>query len=176
MLIYREASIHDAEAIARTEVASKEVSLVGVIEFMAPEYELDYGRLLEKWKGYIEKTRNPSQSKDPRVIYAALDGTLMVGYTACHHTTKWGVEGELQSMYVLKDYQGQGIGTHLFELVVNWVRGGGIYSMGVNLYSENPYRRFYEKMGGEYLRPSALLWKDLKNWTLLPARGLIDGQ
>lgn len=33
MLIYREASIHDAEAIARTEVASKEASLVGAIEF-----------------------------------------------------------------------------------------------------------------------------------------------
>ena len=39
MLTYREASIYDAEAIARTEVASKEASLVGVIEFMAPEYE-----------------------------------------------------------------------------------------------------------------------------------------
>ena len=96
MSIYREASIHDAEAIARTEVASKEASLVGVIEFMAPEYELDYDRLLAQWKGYIEKTRNSSQSKDARIIYAAFDGTLMVGYAACHHTTKWGVGSELQ--------------------------------------------------------------------------------
>ncbi len=165
MLIYREASIHDAEAIARTEVASKEASLVGVIEFMASEYELDYNRLLAQWKGYIEKTRNPKKSKDPRVIYAAFDDELMVGYAACHHTTKWGVGSELQSMYVLKDYQGQGIGTHLFELVVDWLLADGIYSMGVNLYSENPFRRFYEKMGGKYLRPSVLLWKDLKNWT-----------
>ena len=138
MLIYREASIHDAEAIARTEAASKEASLVGVIEFMAPEAELAYEHLLAKWRGYIEKTRNPSQSKDSRVIYAAFDGTLMVGYAACHHATKWGVESELQSMYVLKDYQGQGIGTHLFELVVDWLRADGLYSMGVNLYSENP--------------------------------------
>ncbi len=165
MLTYRQASIYDAEAIARTEVASKEASLVGVIEFMAPEYELNYDRLLAQWKGYIEKTRNPKKSKNPRVIYVALDGARMVGYAACHHTTKWGVGSELQSMYVLKDYQGQGIGTHLFELVVDWVRAAGIHSMGVNLYSENPYRRFYEKMGGEYLRPSALLWKNLKNWT-----------
>ncbi len=165
MIIYREASIHDAEAIARTEAASKQASLVGVIEFMAPEYELDYDQLLVKWKGYIEKTRSPRKSKDPRVIYAAFDGGLMVGFAACHHTTKWGVESELQSMYVLKDYQGQGIGTHLFELVVEWLRENGICSMGVNLYSDNPYRQFYEKMGGEYLRSSALLWKDLKIWT-----------
>ena len=133
MLTYREASIHDAEAIARMEVASKQASLVGVIEFMAPEYELDYDHLLPKWKGYIEKTRNPNRSKDPRIIYAAFNGALMVGYAACHHTTKWGVESELQSMYVLKDYQVQGIGTHLFELLVNWVRADGIYSMGVNM-------------------------------------------
>ena len=133
MLTYREASIHDAEAIARMEVASKQASLVGVIEFMAPEYELDYDHLLPKWKGYIEKTRNPNRSKDLRIIYAAFNGALMVGYAACHHTTKWGVESELQSMYVLKDYQVQGIGTHLFELLVNWVRADGIYSMGVNM-------------------------------------------
>ena len=100
---------------------------------MAPEYELGYDHILEKWKGYIRKTRNPSKSKDPRVIYAAFDGALMVGYAACHHTTKWGVESELQSMYVLKDYQGQGIGTHLFELLVNWVWADGIYSMGANM-------------------------------------------
>ncbi len=100
---------------------------------MAPEYELGYDHILEKWKGYIRKTRNPSKSKDPRVIYAAFDGVLMVGYAACHHTTKWGVESELQSMYVLKDYQGQGIGTHLFELLVNWVWADGIYSMGANM-------------------------------------------
>ena len=55
---------------------------------------------------------------------------------------------------------------HVFELVVNWVRTDGIYSMGVNMYSRNPYRRFYKKLGGEYLRPSALLWNDLKNWML----------
>ena len=48
MITYREASIHDAEAIARTEAASKQASLVGVIEFMAPEYELHYDQLLVK--------------------------------------------------------------------------------------------------------------------------------
>ncbi|MDE0502627.1 MAG: hypothetical protein OXI86_01000 [Candidatus Poribacteria bacterium] len=73
---------------------------------MAPEYELDYDRLLSQWKGYIEKTRNPKKSMDPRVTYAAFDGKLMVGYAACHHTSKWGVESGLQSTYVLRDYQG----------------------------------------------------------------------
>jgi hypothetical protein len=57
---------------------------------------------------------------------------------------------------------------HVFELVVNWVRTDGIYSMGVNvnMYSENPYWRFYEKMGGEYLKSSAQLWRTVKNWAL----------
>lgn len=88
----------------------------------------------------------------------------MVGYVAGHHTTKWGVETELQSMYILQNYQGLGIGTRLFAMLVDWLRQSGVRSLGVNVFAESPYNRFYEKMGGEEIRPGVMLWKDLSGW------------
>lgn len=36
---------------------------------------------------------------------------------------------------------------HLFEPVVDWVQADELYIMGVNIYSDNPHRRFYEEDG-----------------------------
>jgi len=56
--------------------------------------------------------------------------------------------GELGSIYVLGSEQGHGIGTTLVGEVARHLAATGHRSMLVWVLEQNPYRRFYEKLGG----------------------------
>ena len=58
------------------------------------------------------------------------------------------LKGELYCIYILQEYQGQGIGRLLMEKVVQELAGLELNSMLVWVLEDNPSRRFYEKMGG----------------------------
>ena len=60
--------------------------------------------------------------------------------------------GEIYALYVLKNYQQQGVGTKLVSALARRLNQFGIYSMLVRVLEHNPYRRFYEKINGIYLR------------------------
>lgn len=62
-----------------------------------------------------------------------------------------GYDGELSSIYLLKDYQGQGIGKKLLNPVVESLKRKGINSMLVLVLEDNPSRYFYEAVGGQKL-------------------------
>lgn len=157
MISYREASIDDAASIARVEVESKRASIPDVVS----EGEMDYNWSLNRWIGYLNKTSSPRYALDPRIIYLACDGERVVGYAACHHTTKQGIEAELQSIYVLKEYQRQGIGTALVMRVVKWLLADGKNSLLAGFYGNNPYVTFYQKLDGD-LTEGPCIWRDLQ--------------
>jgi GNAT superfamily N-acetyltransferase len=56
--------------------------------------------------------------------------------------------GELEAIYVLKEHQGHGIGTVLVREVARFLVSTGRTSMIVWVLPQNPYRRFYERLGG----------------------------
>jgi len=60
--------------------------------------------------------------------------------------------GEIYALYVLKNHQRQGIGAELVAALANKLNHFGIYSMLFWVLEHNPYRRFYEKISGMYLR------------------------
>jgi GNAT superfamily N-acetyltransferase len=64
--------------------------------------------------------------------------------------------GEIYELYVLKEYQRRGAGSELVSSLVTEFNNLGIYSMLVQVLDENPYRRFYEKINGIYLRNSRI--------------------
>jgi GNAT superfamily N-acetyltransferase len=53
---------------------------------------------------------------------------------------------------VLKNYQRKGVGTKLVSALAKQLNQFGIFSMLVRVLEDNPYRRFYEKINGIYLR------------------------
>ena len=154
---FREASIDDAPAIARTEVESKLASIPG---FVSP-IEVNLDARLERWTHYINRTRSPNLALDPRTVLLACAERDVVGYIACHQTTKWGVAAELQSLYILKSYQGRGIGRALFSLIVTWLEKTDLRSLGVGVHQNSPYNRFYQKLGGIQRDEHTYLWT---NW------------
>ena len=61
--------------------------------------------------------------------------------------------GELLVIYLLPGYQRRGIGHKLTVATALWVLGEGLESMIVWVLCENhPARRFYEALGGQYVR------------------------
>lgn len=157
MISYREATIDDAASIAQTEVESKRASIPEVVS----EIEMDYDWSFNRWTGYINKTTSPGSALDPRIIYLACDKETVVGYAACHHTTKQGIEAELQSIYVLKEYQGQGIGSALLKRIVEWLLADGKKSLLAGFYDKNSYVAFYKKLR-ENLANGPCIWYDLQ--------------
>jgi GNAT superfamily N-acetyltransferase len=63
-----------------------------------------------------------------------------------------GFSGELGAIYILKEHQGQGIGSALVGHVARHLLATGRSDMIVWVIAENPYRRFYEKLGGVFVR------------------------
>jgi len=59
-----------------------------------------------------------------------------------------GFTGELGSIYVLPAHQGKGVGTALVREVVRHLQRSGHSNMIVWVLEQNPYRRFYERLGG----------------------------
>jgi GNAT superfamily N-acetyltransferase len=161
MISYREGSVADAPVIATVEVRSKQQSIPDICSGI--QMDGDWSR--QRWETYLEGSRSPRFALAPRVLYLAYDADVAVGYGACHCTTKRGIDSELQSLYVLKDYQGRGIGTALVGMLAQWAYTAGCRSMLAGFHGDNPYARFYQKLGGD-LSQGPCIWHDLE--PLLP--------
>lgn len=57
--------------------------------------------------------------------------------------------GELYAIYILKEYQGRGIGSLLLEPIVKELTDQEIFAMLVLVLEDNPSRHFYEKLGAK---------------------------
>jgi len=78
--------------------------------------------------------------------------------------------GEIYTLYVLKNYQRQGVGRKLVENLARRFTNFGIHSMLVQVLKENPYRNFYQKINGVHLKTQGLpfagevLYVDYYGW------------
>jgi GNAT superfamily N-acetyltransferase len=64
--------------------------------------------------------------------------------------------GEIYTLYVLKNLQRKGIGTKLVSALAMQFNRLGIYSILVRVLKLNPYRQFYKKINGTYLKTEHL--------------------
>jgi ribosomal protein S18 acetylase RimI-like enzyme len=64
--------------------------------------------------------------------------------------------GEIYTLYVLRSHQRQGVGAKLVTALARGLRNLGIYSVLVQVLSQNPYRHFYKKINGIYLKTEPL--------------------
>jgi len=68
--------------------------------------------------------------------------------------------GEIYTLYVMKNLQRKGLGTQLVSALARWLSRLGIHSMLVQVLKRNPYRHFYEKINGIYLKTGRLPFAD----------------
>ncbi|WDF78644.1 GNAT family N-acetyltransferase [Mucilaginibacter sp. KACC 22773] len=146
----------DIEAITRVEIDSK---LQSFPELMEP-HDIDFEIRAYRWKTYFAK-QSPASARPQRVIFKAIDQDRMVGYLAVHLTSRYDKDAEIQSFYVLKEYQRRGIGTALLKEVASWAMNLNAKSLCVGIAPENPYQQIYLKYGGTFLNPHWIVWDDI---------------
>ncbi len=155
----RSATADDAETIVAIYRSSKLASLPELVE----SYDHDVTFLTNRWRSYIADGSRAQMSKGDGFVFIAYAEQTPVGYAAYHHTARHSVDAELQSLYVLPDAQGTGVGTALVHLIVARLVDEGSKSMCVGYDPRNPYRRFYWKHGAVEINPHWAIWGDVRS-------------
>jgi L-amino acid N-acyltransferase YncA len=140
----REANIADANGIAKVHVDSWRTTYENIIpdEFLK---NLSYERREQLWTNNIPKGN---------VFVAENDEGKIVGFSSGgkERSGKYKeYQGELSSIYILKEYQGQGIGKLLAKPVIKEIEKLGINTMLVLVLEDNNSRLFYEALGGKII-------------------------
>ena len=169
MVTLRKATVIDAGTISRVRAAGWQSAYRGII---ADEY-LDSMDV----DGWAEGLRFAmAESLHGAVLYVAELETEIVGWAwgGRNRDAPTAYAGELYAIYLLPEYQRQGIGLQLTTTTAARLLEEGLRSMVVWALQDNrPARRFYEKLGGAYagerrvtldgvpLNEVAYGWKDL---------------
>ena len=141
----REATIADADAIARVHVDSWRESYAGIF----PD-DLLRNLSWEERAGYWKKEL--LEEKGPGRIFVAEEGGIVKGFVSAGKSRKpeFPFDGEIYSLYLLKEAQGCGIGRKLFEKAQNSLKLEGMNSMLLLVLKDNnPAIEFYRHMGGK---------------------------
>jgi GNAT superfamily N-acetyltransferase len=143
MLILREASIDDLIGIAKVKIDTWKTTYKGIISDEALE-NLDLYEQAEKFKDLL-----PEKDNKKFLLVAEVDGVI-VGFSAggIEREGNYGIDGEVYAIYVLKQYQNQNIGKSLMKCSIEKLSGMGLNSFLIWVLESNPYKQFYEKLGG----------------------------
>ncbi|SDW89925.1 L-amino acid N-acyltransferase YncA [Marininema mesophilum] len=137
-MIIRKATIDDTSNIAKVQVESWRSTYSGFI----PADYLDSLSLSEKealWHKVISANKSSTyvvEIPSHQVIGFVNGGPEQTGAFPYSH--------ELYAIYILKEYQQQGLGIRLFQELAK----DGIHSFVVWVLAQNPSREFYKYLGG----------------------------
>jgi ribosomal protein S18 acetylase RimI-like enzyme len=142
----RRALLDDAAAIARVHVESWRTTYRDLLpaEFLASLSESGY---TERWQRVI----GDGSSR----VFLVEEEAEVVGFASCgrERAGEVGFAGELYAIYVLEPSQRRGHGRELVRAGVGGLREMGLKDMIIWVLRDNaPARRFYERLGGRYVR------------------------
>lgn len=142
----RRADIKDVTVIGHIHVDTWRTTYKGIMtdEFLS---SLSYEGRQRLWEDVL------SDPGKRTTVFVAEDDGQPVGFASCGAARdEKEFEGELYAIYVLRSSQGRGIGRRLVRSVVQDLRTRGFNSMLVWVLDENPFKRFYESLGGRHVR------------------------
>ena len=141
-MIIREATLADAEGIAKVHVDSWKTTYTNIIPV---EYlnKLSYEEREQLWKENITNSD---------VFVAENEEGKIVGFSSGgkERSSKYpDYTGELYAIYILKEYQGNGLGKLLVKPVIKELQQKNLFSMIVLVLEDNSSRLFYEALDGK---------------------------
>ncbi|WP_026908424.1 GNAT family N-acetyltransferase [Paucisalibacillus globulus] len=147
----RKAVITDASGIAKVHVDSWRTTYKNIIPEQALN-NLSYDKRTELWKRNITRAGN--------YVYVAENNQgEIVGFGDCGKREENEVEhsGDLTSIYLLKEYQGKGIGKELLKQILHTCLELGYKRVFVEVLEDNKTRYFYEYYGAELLKTEKIV-------------------
>lgn len=144
-VIIRTAEERDATAVGVLVVDTWRETYAGIFpdDFFS---DFTYEKQIEKSQNIIAQS---STEAGPLVAINAKGLPIGYAFGGANKNESLLFDSELHALYLLKSYQGQGIGKRLFRRVVEREAGRGSRSLFSWVVTENPARHFYEKMGGQ---------------------------
>ena len=135
----------DAPAIAEVHVASCRTTYKGIF----PDTLLDSLSVDKREQSWRETLALP-EPNSVTLVACNVDGSI-VGFVAsgAESTGLLVYESELYAIYLLQRAKRQGLGTLLVQHFVRELRARGFVSMAVWVLAANPFRKFYEAIGGK---------------------------
>lgn len=146
----RSANEQDAPAIARVHVDSWRQTYAGIVaaEFLV---SLSYERGKAMWRQTLTSPINLTLVAESR--QAGIVGFVSAG---AERSGDPFYTSEVYSIYLLKDHWRQGIGRRLFCAAARGLHQSGHSALLVWVLKENPARRFYEALGGTFVREQGI--------------------
>jgi len=144
MIKLRPAKPSDGRAIARIHVETWRSTYPGIVPDRAL-IDMNVDSKARSWRAELERPDAAGA-----VLVAELPGDGVIGFASAGHNRHPNLPfaGEVQTLYVLPDWQNQGIGRKLLVGCFAALRGHGFASAMVWVLADNPARFFYERMGG----------------------------
>ena len=145
--IIRKGTSADALGIATVQTLSWKITYNGII---ADTYldNLDIDSKAEWWTKAISQNVSVYVAETDRLVGFATGGK--------GDGQDSNYEGELYAIYLLKEFQGKGIGKMLFDEVAKEMTQNGINSMLVWVLKDNPSKDFYIKQGGKLIKEEVI--------------------
>lgn len=140
----RKAVLTDASGVAKVHVDSWRTTYKGIIpdEYLT---NLTYEGREQIWENNIPKGNVfVAENEKEKIIGFSTGGKERSGEYQ-------GFKGELYAIYILKEYQGQGIGRLLVKPIMEELEKSGIHSMLVLVLEDNQSRLFYESLGAKVI-------------------------
>jgi GNAT superfamily N-acetyltransferase len=143
----RAACPSDAAGIAGVHVDSWRTTYRGIVpdDFLAA---LSYEQRERMWRGILSPASGSS------FVYVAEGPSgQIVGFASGGPVRDLAPDysGELYAVYLLQDRQRHGLGRRLIGAVVRRLIQAGMTSLLVWVLADNPARKFYEALGGQYV-------------------------
>jgi GNAT superfamily N-acetyltransferase len=140
----RPARVDDARGIAHVLVDGWRETYAGILpaDFLA---SLNHQQHEAGTREHLENLPESSA-----VFVAVTEGVDVVGVAHVRESAEspGGFAAELDALYVLPSSQRRGVGTRLLGTVARWLTDRGRQSMSLWVLRDNPYRRFYDRIGG----------------------------
>jgi ribosomal protein S18 acetylase RimI-like enzyme len=143
--VVRQARLEDAQAIARVEIETWRSAYAG----MLPDRTLvgmSERRQTGSWSSFLRH-----RPEDVRVALTAKGGIAGFGNCGPQRDKTIDYAGEIYTLYVAPDSQGQGIGRQLLLALFGRLVAQGHGSGLVWVVRANPARFFYERLGGKQI-------------------------
>lgn len=168
----RIATPNDANALGGMHVASWRETYAGIL----PDKMLASLSAEARAAAWDKIMREPATSRST-VVYLAECGAAIAGFGSCGgqrsaSLTDKGYDGEISAIYVLREFQKQGIGLRLFRVMFLDLMRRGFDAVALWVLRENlEARRFYEHLGSnaiaerEDVREGVVLVELAYGWT-----------
>lgn len=146
----REAIENDIPDVAKVRVDTWRATYRGIIpdDFLEG---LSYQSVAERWRKAFWENKNPAvrafvaENEQQEIVGIAMCGPEQSQHDAYH--------GEIYVLYVLPQYQNLGIGRRLVAACAqHLMQNLQAKSLLIWVIAQNPYRKFYESLGGKPVR------------------------